>query len=78
MRVFNYSEARQNFASLLKLAVNEDVIVTKKDGSKFQIIPIPNKTAKSPFDVAGVKSNIKTDEILEFIREGRELDGEIS
>jgi hypothetical protein len=33
MRVFNYSEARQPFASLLNMALKEDVIITKKDGS---------------------------------------------
>ena len=73
MRVFNYSEARQNFASILNMAVKEDVIITKKDGSKFKIIPIPNKNVKSPFDIPGIKSNIKTNEILDFIRESREL-----
>jgi len=73
MRVFNYSEARQNFASILNMAVKEDVIITKKDGSKFKIIPIPNENVKSPFDIPGIKSNIKTNEILDFIRESREL-----
>jgi len=74
MRVFNYSEARQNFASLLKMALKEDVIITKKDGSRFKIIPISNTKVKSPFDVQGIKSNIKTDEILDFMRESRELE----
>jgi antitoxin Phd len=73
MRVFNYSEARQNFASLLNMALKEDVVITKKDGSRFKIIPISNTQVKSPFDVQGIKSNIKTDEILDFIRESREL-----
>ena len=73
MRVFNYSEARQNFSSILNMAVKEDVIITKKDGSMFKIIPISNQKAKSPFDVPGIKSNIKTYEILGFIRESREL-----
>lgn len=74
MRVFNYSEARQNFASLLNMAVKEDVIITKKDGSRFKITPISNKKVKSPFDVPGVKSNIETNDILNFIRESRELE----
>ncbi len=74
MRVFNYSEARQNFASLLNMALKEDVIITKKDGSRFKIIPISNTKVKSPFDVQGIKSNIKTDEILDFMRESRELE----
>ncbi len=56
------------------LAVKEDVIITRKDGSRFKIIPISNNMVKSPLDVPGVKSNIKTNEILDFIRESIELD----
>ena len=74
MRVFNYSEARQNFASLLNMAIKEDVIVTKKDGSRFKIVSISNNKVQSPFNVPGIKSTIKTDEILDFIRESRELE----
>jgi len=73
MRVFTYSEAKQNFASLLNMALKEDVVITKKDGSRFKIIPVSNTKVKSPFDVQGIKSNIKTDEILDFIRESREI-----
>jgi len=32
MRVFTYSEAKQNFASLLNMALKEDVVITKKMG----------------------------------------------
>ena len=74
MRVFNYSEARQNLASLLNMAAKEDVIITKKDGSKFKIMPISTEKSKSPFDVKGIRSDIKTNEILDFIREGRDLE----
>ena len=74
MRVFNYSEARQNFASLLNMAAKEDVIIAKKDGSKFKIVPILNKKIKSPFDVPGIRSDIKTGDILDVIRESRELE----
>ena len=56
------------------MALKEDVIITKKDGSRFKIIPISNTKVKSPFDVQGIKSNIKTDEILDFMRESRELE----
>ena len=72
MRVFNYSEARQNFASILIMAKEEDVVIAKKDGSKFKIVPITQNESKSPFDVPGIKSKVTTKEILEIIRESRE------
>ncbi|MBI9055939.1 MAG: type II toxin-antitoxin system Phd/YefM family antitoxin [Bacteroidales bacterium] len=73
MRVFNYSEARQNFASILNMATEEDVIITKKDGSRFKIVPLTKNERKSPFDVPGIKSKVTTNEILDVIREAREL-----
>ncbi len=72
MRVFNYSEARQNFASILNLASIEDVIITKKDGSKFKVVPLTENEIKSPFDVPGVESKVTTSEILEIMKESRE------
>ena len=72
MRVYNYSEARQNFSSVLNLAMNEEVIITRKDGSKFRIIPVAEKETRSPFNIEGIDCSIKTDEILDIIRESRE------
>jgi antitoxin (DNA-binding transcriptional repressor) of toxin-antitoxin stability system len=72
MRVYNYSEARQNFSSVLNLAMKEEVIIARKDGSKFKVIPIKENETKSPFNVEGIDCNIKTNEILEIIRESRE------
>lgn len=72
MRVFNYSEARQNFASILNMAAEEEVIIAKKDGSKFKIVPLTKSESKSPFDVPGIKSKVSTGDILEVIKESRE------
>ncbi|ADK79831.1 type II toxin-antitoxin system Phd/YefM family antitoxin [Sediminispirochaeta smaragdinae] len=72
MRVFSYSEARQNFASILNMATEEDVVIAKKDGTKFKIVPLTKNESKSPFDVPGIKSNITTKEILEIMKEARE------
>jgi len=72
MRVFNYSEARQNFTAILNISLNEEVIITRKDGSKFKIVPIQEAESNSPFDVGGIDTNIETDEIINFIRERRE------
>ncbi|MDR3144804.1 MAG: type II toxin-antitoxin system Phd/YefM family antitoxin, partial [Treponema sp.] len=36
MKVYNYSEARQNFSTVLNTALKEEVIITRRDGSKFK------------------------------------------
>ena len=75
MRIYNYSEARQNFTTVLNTALKEEVIITRKDGSRFKIIYIVDKKnkGKSPLEgIKGVKANITTQELVEIIREGRE------
>jgi prevent-host-death family protein len=75
MRIHNYSEARQNFSTVLNTALKEDVIITRKDGSKFKLISINEnkKELKSPLEsIKGIKTNITMDEILEAIKQGRE------
>jgi PHD/YefM family antitoxin component YafN of YafNO toxin-antitoxin module len=75
MRIYNYSEARQNFTTVLNTALKEEVIITRKDGSKFKIIAIENKKNKgrSPLEgIKGVKANVTMQELVEIIREGRE------
>ncbi|GIV67521.1 type II toxin-antitoxin system Phd/YefM family antitoxin [Caldilinea sp.] len=68
--VYTYSEARQNLASLLdKAAAEGEVRVRRRDGSVFVIRP--EKAATSPLDVEGIDVDISTEEILEFIAEGR-------
>jgi hypothetical protein len=75
MKMYNYSEAQQNFTTVLNTALNEEVIITRKDGCKFKIISIEKNTNKgrSPFEgIKGVNANITTQELVEIIREGRE------
>ena len=75
MRIYNYSEARQNFTSVLNTAQKEEVIITRKDGSRFKIIPIDkkNEIGKSPLEgITGVKAKITTEDLVKVIREGRE------
>jgi hypothetical protein len=55
--------------------LKEDVIIARKDGSKFKIIPIQNKQTegKSPLEgIKGIKAKITTQELVEILREGRE------
>ena len=71
MQVYSYSEARQKLATVLKQAESTGkVIIRRKDGRTFALIP--EKIAASPLDVPSIKAKISTEEIVDFIREGRE------
>ncbi len=71
MTVYTYSEARQRLAALLEQAAKGvEVRIRRKDGSVFVIIPAT--TAESPLDVAGVALDVTTEEIVAYVREGRE------
>ena len=75
MKVYNYSEARQNFSAVLNSALKEEVIIARKDGSKFKLMAIHEnkKKGKSPLeDVKGIDTNITMVDILNAIRESRE------
>jgi len=70
MKVFTYSEARQNLSELLNTAQNEEVEIRRRDGSVFSIVPKKENT-KSPFDITGVKTKATTQDIIDAIRESR-------
>ncbi|MDR1320031.1 MAG: type II toxin-antitoxin system Phd/YefM family antitoxin [Gracilibacteraceae bacterium] len=40
MKIYNYSEARQNFSTVLNAALQEEVIITRRDGTKFKLFSI--------------------------------------
>lgn len=71
MRVFTYSEARQNLASLLDLAQSEDVEIRRKDGSRF-LLRAQSPDQGSPLDVPGIENSVSTAEICSVLREVRE------
>ena len=74
MRVYTYSEARQNFASLLETAQQDGAVrIRRKDGSSFVVQP--ESSGASPLDVEGVDLGVTTEEIVSMIREGRERYG---
>ena len=70
MKVYTYSEARQNLSKLLLLAQNEEVEIRRKDGAVFSLIS-KKKESKSPFDVPGIKTQATTQDILEAVRMSR-------
>ena len=71
MKVFTYSEARQNFSKLLSMAQKEEVEIRRKDGSVF-VLKSKRGNAKSPFDVPGVTTAATTEDVLDAVRESRQ------
>jgi hypothetical protein len=71
MKVFTYSEARQNLSKLLSMAQTEEIEIRRKDGSVF-VLRAKNSKNGSPFNVSSIKSNVKTDDILDAVRESRQ------
>jgi prevent-host-death family protein len=72
IKIYKYSEARQNFSTVLNTALKEDVIITRKDGNRFRLISISKKSKKSPLDIEGIDTDVTTQEIIEIVRECRE------
>ncbi len=71
MREYSFTEARQNFASVLDEAKNEGVVcIKKRDGEAFYIKPVSTK--KSPLDITGIDLEISSEEIVSSIRGCRE------
>lgn len=70
MRIYTYSEARQNLSELLALAENEEVLIQRRDGKAFVVNFKPKST--SPFDVSGINTKASTKDILDAISESRE------
>ncbi len=70
MKVFTYSEARQNLSKLLLLAQKEEVEIRRRDGSVFSLTS-KNKKSASPFDVPGINTKATTTNILAAVRQSR-------
>ncbi len=70
MKVFTYSEARQNLSKLLNIAQKEEVEIRRRDGTIFSLVS-KIKKGKSPFDVNGIKTKATTKDILNAVRESR-------
>jgi antitoxin (DNA-binding transcriptional repressor) of toxin-antitoxin stability system len=72
MKAYTYSEARENFASVLEEAERDGAVeIRRRDGAIFRISPA-RRSKTSPLDVKGVKLGIQTAELVAAVREGRE------
>jgi prevent-host-death family protein len=71
MKVYTYSQARQKLADILEQSKKEEVIIRRRSGDMFSILP-KSPSRRSPFDVPCLGKNIDRKELLEAIRESRE------
>ena len=71
MKVYSFSEARQNLASILDEASRNGVVrINRRDGQAFVLTPVA--MAGSPLNITGVNIDISKKEIIDIVREGRE------
>jgi len=69
MKVYSYSEARQQLPKVLDIAREEEVVIKRRGGETFSLIFKKNPT--SPFDVPGVTTSATTADILAAVGESR-------
>ncbi|MBO6575899.1 MAG: type II toxin-antitoxin system Phd/YefM family antitoxin [Rhodothermales bacterium] len=73
MRVYTYSEARQQLASVLDQASEDgEIRIKRRDGTEFSLRPVVSEC--SPLDVPAIDAGLTREEIVELVREGRERD----
>ena len=71
MKLYTYSDARQQFAKVLEEASQDGkVLIRRRDGSLFSLVPEPQST--SPLDVEGISTDISSKEIVSILREERQ------
>ncbi len=67
---YRFSEARQKFSAILEEAERTgEVRIVRRNGRSFVIRP--ERSKRSPLDVKGIDTGVRTEEIVEVIREGR-------
>jgi len=70
MRIYTFSQARQQLATLLDEASREGKVqIRRRDGRSFVIQPAVE--GRSPLDVPAVSTGLTTMEIVALVREGR-------
>ena len=70
MKLYTYSDARQQLAKVLDTASREGkVLIRRRDGSLFSLVP--EKRKQSPFDVDGIATDVSTKELVETLRAER-------
>jgi len=74
VKVYTFSQARQQLAALLNQAKREGKVrIRRRDGQEFVVEPVSEEPL-SPFDVAGLDLAVSVTEIVDVVREGRTTD----
>ena len=74
MKEYSFTEARQNFASILDEAQQKGVVcIRKRNGEAFYIKPAIMK--ESPLDIAGIDLQVARNDIVDSVRESRKRFG---
>lgn len=74
MKEYSFTEARQNFTSLLNEARQSGMVcIRKRNGDTFYVKPATTK--KSPLDIEGIDLRVTRDEIVDRVRESRKRVG---
>ena len=69
MKVYTYSQARQNLAEVLNQSKDEEVVIRRRGGDSFVVVPKPREG--SPFDVPGIKTRATTADVVAAVRDSR-------
>ena len=69
MKVYTYSQARQNLSKVLNESRTQDVLIRRRGGEVFRVSV--DRSTGSPFDVKGVKTRATTADILDAVRKVR-------
>ncbi len=73
MKSYTFSEARQNFATILEQAQRDGAVrIQRRDGQSFVVRP--EQATTSPLDIAGItpEQTISRNDILTSIQDGRQ------
>ena len=70
MKVYTYSQARQNLSEVLNRSKSEEVLIRRRGGEVFRVSPKP--TEGSPLDVEPLRTRVTAEDILSAVREVRE------
>ena len=69
MKVYTFSQARQNLSKVLNQSKSEEVLIRRRGGEAFAVVPKDRQG--SPFAIPGIKTKARTTDILAAIRDVR-------
>ena len=71
MKVYTYSQARQQLSEVLDTARREEVLIRRRGKETFSVVYKRQSASGSPFDVPGIKTRATTQDIVDAVRESR-------